>query len=95
MSRVRRELDMDEQMSTAFVYILKLPSHDWEGQRDFGLKRSKRDPREHDLRCAVPSRGHVFGHEARLAAIGLCRHDAAGEAKVAHLEIAIGVEQQV
>ena len=50
---------------------------------------------EHDLGRAVPPRRDILGHEARLAAVGLGREDAAREAKVAHLEVAVGVEQEV
>ena len=46
--------------------------------------------REHNLGCAVPARDDVLGEVLRRAVV-----DAAGEAKVAHLEVAVRVEEQV
>ena len=51
--------------------------------------------RQHDLRRAVPPRRDVLGHEARLCPGRLGGADGAGEAKVADLEVAVGVEEQV
>ena len=51
--------------------------------------------REHDLGRAVPPRRDVFCHEARLRPARLCRLDGPREAKVAHLEVAVRVQEQV
>ena len=60
--------------------------------RKYGCK----DVREHDLRRAIPPRGYVFGHEAGLrAGCGFRGGDAASEPKVADLQVAVGVEQEV
>lgn len=37
----------------------------------------------------------TYRHEARLGAVRLGRFDAAGESEVAHLEVAVGVEEKV
>ena len=47
----------------------------------------------HDLRRAVPARGDVFGHEA--SRLGVAQDGRSREAKVADLQVAVGVEQQV
>ena len=51
--------------------------------------------REHDLRRAVPPRRDVFGHEPSLGARGLRGAHGPREAEVAHLEVAVGVEEQI
>ena len=51
--------------------------------------------REHDLGGAVPPRRDVFGHEPRLGARGLGGLDGPRQPEVAHLEIAVGVEEEV
>ena len=48
---------------------------------------------EHDLRSAIPPRGHVFGHVAGVL-LGIDR-EATGQAEVADLELAVGVDKQV
>ena len=48
---------------------------------------------QHDLRRSVPARRDVFGHEA--GRLGISQHGRSREAKVADLQIAIGVEQQI
>jgi hypothetical protein len=48
--------------------------------------------RKHDLRCSVPTRSNVFRHETRVV---FSRGGRSRETKVADLEIAIGVKQQV
>ena len=50
---------------------------------------------EHDLRGAVPARRDVLGHEPRFLAAWVRRARGAREAKVAHLEVAVGVEEEV
>ena len=50
---------------------------------------------EHDFGCAVPAGSDVFCHEARLCAGWLCGLDGASETKVADLEIAVGVEEEI
>ena len=48
---------------------------------------------QHDLRRAVPARRHVLSHVARIF---LRVHGkAAGQSKIADLELAVGVDQQV
>ena len=46
---------------------------------------------QHNLRSAVPACGDIFGHEALL----LLLVEAAGETKVADLELAVGVNKKV
>ena len=48
---------------------------------------------EHDLRRAIPSRGDILGHEPGIL-LGVDR-EASREAKVADLELAIRIDQQV
>ena len=48
--------------------------------------------RKHNLRRTIPSRCNIFGHEARVVFGRGCR---SGETKVADLQIAIGVEEQI
>lgn len=84
----------DAQTSMANVYSLNLREGDEESAME-GEDARRDDAREHDLGRAVPPRRDILGHEARLAAVGLGREDAAREAKVAHLEVAVGVEQEV
>ncbi|KAG5458717.1 MAG: hypothetical protein BJ554DRAFT_1008, partial [Olpidium bornovanus] len=50
--------------------------------------------RQHDLRCAVPPRGDVLGHEV-VRPVALVGAGAAGEAEVADLKVAVGVQQQI
>ena len=53
---------------------------------------------EHDLGRAVPPRRDVLGHQPRaglLAAWARRRARAAREAEVAHLEVAVGVQEEV
>lgn len=62
------------------------------------LAPQERELTQHDLRRAIPPRGHVFRHEpvpALAARIGWRRRGRPGKAKVAYLQIAIRVEQQV
>ena len=51
--------------------------------------------RQHDLGRAVPPRRDVFGHEPSLGARGLRGAHGPREAEVAHLEVAVRVQQQV
>jgi hypothetical protein len=46
---------------------------------------------EHDLRCAVPPRRNVLGHESLLLRLV----EPAGEPEIANLEFAIRVHEQV
>jgi hypothetical protein len=46
---------------------------------------------EHDLRRAVPPRRDVLGHEALL----LCLVESASEPKIANLELAVRIHEQV
>ena len=50
---------------------------------------------KHDFWRAVPSCRDVFRHETRLRARGLGGLDRPCEAKVADLEVAVGVQEQV
>ena len=48
---------------------------------------------QHDLRCTIPARRHVFGHEAGI----LIRvyGEATSKTKIADLELAVGVHQEI
>ena len=51
--------------------------------------------RQHDLRCAIPPRRDVLRHEPRFLPAGTRRARAAREPEVAHLEVAVRVEEEV
>ena len=46
---------------------------------------------EHDLRCAIPPRRDIFGHEPLLLRL----IKPAGESKIANLELAVRIDEQV
>ena len=48
---------------------------------------------KHDLRCSVPTGGHVLCHETNVRLCIIAK--SACESKVANLEFAIGVDQQI
>lgn len=48
--------------------------------------------RQHDLRGTVPASSHIFRHEARVV-VG--RGGRASKTEIAHLQIAVGIEQEV
>ena len=50
---------------------------------------------QHDFGCTVPASSDVFGHETSFGSRWFRRLNRASETKIANLEIAIGVEQQV
>lgn len=51
--------------------------------------------RQHYLRCTVPPGGHILRHHTRLFAIWRSHLHASREAKIAHLQIAVGIEEEI
>ena len=47
---------------------------------------------QHDFGSTIPASGNVFRHEARVVLLRRCR---AGQTKIANLEIAVGIQQEV
>lgn len=50
---------------------------------------------KHDFGSAIPPRSNVFRHETRFRPGWLGGLDGSGKTKIAHLEVAIGVEKQI
>lgn len=51
--------------------------------------------RQHDLWCSVPPSSNIFGHEAGFRAGGFRGLHRPRESKIADLQVAVGVEEQI
>ena len=49
---------------------------------------------EHDFRSTIPARRDVFRHEARIGRLWI-EVESTGEAKVADLELAVGIDEKI